>query len=226
MEWRGYEARRWQQWRQARRVLESVSLSLRLTNDILHSAFPKYVVSSLHGCYSRLPACVAFPFFPPPPSSSEASLEGRETEKTLAFSRLPWILKICKEDRKKRSFNNIPPEFKSLSRPLLLLLLLHYFTIKASGRERVSGLVYSASYVTTYFSCTVQATRINDSFGTRSFSPKLLMFSTSSNMITYISTQLRPDWSAKAIQYTSLLFHTYVSMMNSHEVKMVGLPRD
>ena len=190
-----------------------------------------YVVSSLHGCYSRLPACVAFPFFPPPPSSSEASLEGREPEKTLASPRLPRNLKTCREERKKRSFTNIPPplpEFKSLSRPLLLLLifLLHYFTIKASGRERVSGLVYSASYVTTYFSCTVQATRINDSFGTRSFSPQLLMFSTSSNMITYISTQLRRDWSAKAIQYTSLLFHTYVSMMNSHEVKMVGLPRD
>ena len=184
-----------------------------------------YVVSSLHGCYSRLPACVAFPFFPPPPSSSEASLEGREIEKT-SLPRPPRNLKICKEERKKRSFTNIPPEFKSLSRPLLLLLLLHYFTIKASGRERVSGLVYSASYVTTYFSCTVQATRINDSFGTRSFSPQLLMFSTSSNMITYISTQLRRDWSAKAIQYTSLLFHTYVSMMNSHEVKMVGLPRD
>ena len=111
VEWRGYEARRWQQRRrkdplQARRVLESVSLSLRLTNDILHSAFPKYVVSSLHGCYSRLPACVAFPFFPPPPSSSEASLEGRETEKTLASPRLPRNLKICKEERKKRSFTN------------------------------------------------------------------------------------------------------------------------
>ena len=131
VEWRGYEARRWQQWRrrkdplQARRVLESVSLSLRLTNDILHSAFPKYVVSSLHGCYSRLPACVAFPFFPPPPSSSEASLEGRETEKTLASPRLPRNLKICKEERKKRFFTNIHPR---IQKPYRGLCYFYFFS--------------------------------------------------------------------------------------------------
>ena len=115
VEWRGYEARRWQQRRrkdplQARRVLESVSLSLRLTNDILHSAFPKYVCSFIPAWLLFQASCMrSFSFLPATAILLRGLVRRKGDWKDFSLPRLPKNLKIYKEERKKRFFTNISP---------------------------------------------------------------------------------------------------------------------
>ena len=125
---------------------------------------------------------------------------------------------------------------------LLLLFLRYYFTIKASSSQRRGGdgkqharrpaaRKVASSACRNYIFFMHHSSLANKRLFRDSFVfPQPNVFDLQQHDYVHLHTIAYGGHGCglgrSTKQYIHLLFHTYVSMMNIHEVKMVGLPRD